>query len=242
MNAIIIEDTAVHLDHLLKLLDESPQEIEVIGVARSVKQAKSLISQNQADLIFLDVEIQGGTAFDLLESLGEISTPIIFTTAREEYALAAFRWAAIDYLLKPLDAKLLEEALARLDRSGATQESRLELMKGFLTNKRDRIALHTQEQVHIVKIEQIVRCEADGNYSLIHLQDKKKILVTKTLKEYDTMLQDQDFLRVHQSHLVNMLQVNSFVKMDGGYLLMQDGSKVPVSTRRKTLVMEYLSR
>lgn len=240
MKVYIVEDTDSHYENLSRHLHESAQEYTLIGRARSVESAIVEIPELNPELLFLDIEIQGGTVFDVLPQIDTSQMQIIFTTAREEFALQAFKWAALDYLLKPINQEDLELALGRVQKEMNQTGIQIELLQSLLKKKRDRIALHTQHEIHIVAIEEILRCEADGNYSTIYLTSGKKILVTKTLKEYDKMLSEDGFLRVHQSHLVSVMHIQSYIKTDGGYLKMKDGSKVPVSTRRQSAVIRAL--
>ncbi len=243
IKTLIVEDTSVHLDQLLEALKHQEHIYEICATASSVESAVRLIADHQPELLFLDVEIEGGTAFDVLRALDVVPTQIIFVTAREEFALEAFRWAALDYLLKPIDAEILSETLSRLPQQPDIKASQLDMLHSLLAqNVPERIALHTQEEILLVSVSDITRCEADGNYCKIFIEGQKPVLIARPLKEYDQLLSKHGFLRVHQSHLVQQRLVRSFVKTDGGYLVMDDGVKIPVSTRRRTMVIDALTR
>jgi len=243
IKTLIVEDTPVHLEQLTLALERQNRRYSICATASAVESAVELITKHKPELLFLDVEIIGGTAFDVLRGLDEVPPHIIFVTAREEFALEAFRWAALDYLLKPVDVEVLTDTLDRLPQQQAVGSSQLELLQSLLDKKPpERIALHTQEEIILVSVSDIMRCEADGNYCKIHIRGAKPVLIAKPLKEYDLLLAKHGFLRVHQSHLVQQQYVSSFVKTDGGYLVMDDGAKIPVSTRRRAMVVESLTR
>jgi len=176
-----------------------------------------------------------GSGFDLLEILPNTNFKVIFTTASDAFALKAFKFSAIDYLLKPIDPDDLKEAVQRAKSQSSTFE-RLSLLKENMQGSK-KIALNTLEKIQIVKIDAIVRCESSVNYTTFYFEDGTKLLVTKTLKEFDKLLSDYTFLRVHQSHLVNTEFIKEFLKSNGE-LVMKDGTKVPVSTRKKAVVMK----
>lgn len=242
MKAIIVEDNPGALVELKSFLNKDHPGIEICGDSGSVIEAAKLIRKEQPELLFLDIELDDGSAFDLLELIDFEDFSIIFTTAKEEYALRAFQFAAIDYLLKPIDPDKLSEAIerARKLRAGKDQISMARNALGRDKSQPERIALHTQERIDIVKLKDIIRCEADGNYSYFHLSNGKKLLVTRTLKDFDRLLSDFGFLRVHQSHLVNIESVEAFNKTDGGYLVLNNREKIPVSTRRRSYVVDAL--
>jgi two-component system LytT family response regulator len=203
-----------------------------------------LLKQSTPEIVFLDIQLGDGTGFDILELLDQINFNIIFTTASDAYAVKAFRFSAIDYLLKPIDPDDLKAAVEKASQTKRTPNESLEMLMEHsrqVYKPLKRLALNTLEKIHVVNISDIVRCEADVNYTLFFFSDKTKLLVTKTLKDFEDMLKDHQFLRVHQSHLVNTNFIKEFVKGDGGYLMMHDGSSVPVSTRKRNSVVEALN-
>lgn len=244
MRAIIIDDMPQAVQLLRNDLAACCPEVEVIGDAEGVVSGARLIKQLKPELLFLDIQLQDGTGFDLLEILPEeLHFQVIFTTVSDAHAIRAFRYAAIDYLLKPLNPEELKEAVAKARRATGEQSKEklgllLDAMKQPTAPR--RIALHTQEKIQIVDVDSIVRCEASSNYTTFHFLDRSKLLVSKTLKEFERMLQEHPFLRVHQSHLVNLQHVKAFLKADGGYLQMTDDGRVPVSFRKRAAVLEAL--
>ena len=239
--AIIIEDNLDAKENLLTCLGEMCPEVAIIGHAPSVIGGAKLLRQHSPDLLFLDIELEDGTGFDLLEILPDVSAKIIFTTALEYYAVKAFRFAAVDYLLKPIDPDELKEAVEKA-KVQLIANSQYQFLLHQIKEKDipRRIALHTQEKIHIVEINDITRCEAMSNYCRFFFKNGEKLLVTKTLKAFEDLLKDHPFLRVHQSHLIHLHHLESFVKQDGGYIIMKDGAKVPVSVRKRPLVMQTL--
>ena len=242
MSAIIVEDLPEVRAALQDQIGSHCSDVLVAGTADSVVSGARLISQTKPDLVFLDIELPDGSGFDLLDIISH-PVRVIFTTASDAHAVRAFRYAAVDYLLKPIDA---DELVAAVDRARApfpTQKAQLSILSQALQHRQpERIALHTSDRVHIVALSAIIRCAADGNYTYFHLDDQRPILVARTLKEYDKMLSGAGFLRVHQSHLVNLAKVREYVKTDGVYLVMQDGAKVPVSVRKRQEVLERLNQ
>jgi two-component system LytT family response regulator len=244
MKAIIIEDMPQAQEVLLHELATHCPEVEVIGVGNSVVQGAKLLRQEMPDILFLDILLGDGTGFDLLEIFPEMTARIIFTTASDEYALRAFRFSAIDYLLKPIDPERLMSAVDRAARQLGSNEQ-LSLLRQTIRHPEilpDRISLHTHDKIIIVRIPDIIRCESDGNNTWFFLQTGEKILVTRTLKHYDQLLEKHPFIRVHQSHLVNIDFLHEFIKRDGGYLKLKNGEMVPVAVRKKQEVLDLLQK
>jgi len=185
--------------------------------------------------------MQDGSGFDLLEITGTDAFKVIFTTASDEHAIKAFKFSAVDYLMKPIDPDELVDAVEKAlenPRNGSIEV----LQETIKDGSAKRIALNTQEKILIREVTEIIRCESNVNYTMFHFSDKSRLLVTRTLKEYDELLSPHDFLRVHQSHLINSRYVKEYIKSDGGYLVLKEGSTVPVSTRRKSVVMEMIAK
>ncbi len=242
ISAIIIDDIQQARNTLKEDLKNYCPNITVIGEAEGVVSGVKLLKAKQPDVLFLDIQMQDGSGFDLLEILPEIPFKVIFTTASDAFAIKAFRFSAIDYLLKPIDPDELIEAVKKLEAEQAPQKENIDLLLNSVKENSGprRLALHTQEKIHITNVEDIIRCESSGNYTIFHFADSPKLMVTKTLKEYDQLLQDHGFIRVHQSHLINRQRIKEFVKIDGGYLVMQDKTHVPVSLRKKSTVIKML--
>lgn len=235
--AVIIDDVENARISLRSDLEDYCEQIEVIGEAEGVVSGARLLKELKPDIVFLDIQMRDGSGFDLLEILPEIDFALIFTTSSDEHAIQAFRFSAIDYLLKPIDPDQLIEAVAKAEKMPS---KRLEVLRSNLGGTQ-RLALNSQDKIRIVELDEVVRCESHGSYTMFYTRDGESILVTKTLKEYDLLLSDLGFLRVHQSHLVNMKYIKEFNKADGGQIVLKDRTDIPVSSRKKTLVMRALS-
>lgn len=243
IKAIIIDDIEHARITLKKDLEVYAPHVRVIGEAGGVVEGAKLLKTMKPDILFLDIQMQDGSGFDLLDVLSEINFKIIFITASDAHAIKAFRYAAIDYLLKPVDPDELVSALKKYAQHSLNENENYKLLNETLKNNQkphERLALHTQDKIHIVNIQDIIRCESNVNYTEFHFNTGKKLLVTKTLKDFEDLLFDQGFYRVHQSHLVNTKFIKEFVKTDGGYLIMNDGYSVPVSSRKRPEVVKML--
>ena len=204
--AIIIDDMPDALKVLESDLEKYCPNIEVVGKAGSVVEGAKLLRTVESDLIFLDILLGDGTGFDLLEIFPDIKAKLIFITATDEFAIKAFRFSAIDYLLKPLNSIQLVEAVTKATSMISNSTESINILKEAINNPNklpNRISLHSQDKITVVEMDNIVRCESDGNNTVFFLQTGEKIFVTKTLKSFDTLFVDHSFMRVHQSHLVN---------------------------------------
>lgn len=241
IKAILIDDMPEAIKNLKQDLADYCPQIEVIGEADGVISGAKLLAKEKPDVLFLDIQMQDGSGFDLLEMLPEVKFPVIFTTASDAFAIRAFKFSALDYLLKPIDPDELMVAVEKIKNHTGSEAQIDVLMEHIKTEQSPKkIALHTQEKIRVVAVTDIVRCASDGNYTEFYFSDGEKLLVTRTLKEYDQLLSDYGFIRVHQSNLVNASRIREFVKTEGGYLLMDDGSHVSVSLRKKAAVMKML--
>jgi two-component system, LytTR family, response regulator len=243
IKAIIIDDIEQARTTLKKDLEVYTPDVTVIGEANGVVEGAKLLKQMRPDVLFLDIQMQDGSGFDLLDILPEITFNIIFITASDAHAIKAFRYAAIDYLLKPIDPDQLIAAIARLAAHNSNESEKYKLLNDSLKQQHkphERLALHTQDKIHIVNINDIIRCESNVNYTEFFFQGGKKLLVTRTLKDFEELLSDQGFFRVHQSFLVNTRYIKEFQKEYGGFLLMSDGSSIPVSNRKRAEVLRML--
>ncbi|HEU5290709.1 MAG TPA: LytTR family DNA-binding domain-containing protein, partial [Cyclobacteriaceae bacterium] len=218
--------------------------LEIVGMAHDIETAVPLIQQSNPDLLFLDVELQTGTGFELLDKIGEIKFGIVFTTAFEQYAVKAIKLSSIDYLLKPIDIEELQQAVekAKAKRDHELQTRKLEALMSNLgaTNKK-KICLSTSEGMEFINVLDIVYCEANGAYTKFTLTNGTNILVSKNLKEYEIILSDQNFMRVHNSYLINLAEVKKFVKSEGGYILMKNNSQISISPKKRDEFLERMT-
>lgn len=232
---IIIDDEQKSRDNLVNKLTRFCPTVEVIGQADNVQSGLDIIKERNPHLVFLDIEMPDGTGFDLLEKSEHAgSFNVIFVTAHDNYAVKAFRYSAIDYLTKPIDPEVLIEAVekARDDIENANISRKLEAL---LENKNglEKIALPTSDGIQLIRVSNIIRCQSDGNYTHFFLKQGEKILITRTLKEYTDLLSEHGFHRIHHSHLINISYVERYVNRDGGYVVMEDGTHVEISRRKK---------
>lgn len=239
IRTIIIDDEPHCADRLNSLLESHcRQEIQVMGAFGTLEEGKAAIRKLQPDLVFLDVQLHDQTGFDLLKGLDSIPFSVIFTTAFEKYAVQAFRFSAIDYLLKPVDRDDLLQAIGKVSRKRSQEEvsQKYEVLFHNLKNIQGvskRISVPTVNGLLFIQVSDIIRCQAEVNYTVIFLKGKQKITVARTLKEFEELLSDYNFFRVHNSHLINLLYIKSYNKGKGGFVSMNDDSVIEVSTRRK---------
>jgi len=243
LTTIIVEDNPDALSLIKASLKENHPELKIIAQAESVVAAAKMLRKQEPDILFLDIMLGDGTGFDILEIFPDLKSKIIFVTANDEFALKAFKFAAIDYVLKPYMDEDLSEAIERAKQQLQPSKERLEILKNTISEpekKPDKISLHTLDKILIVSLEEIVRCESDNNYTRFFINNGEMILVTKTLKYFSDILKSNGFMRVHQSHLVNINCISAFIKTDGGYLILKNGKSIPVSVRKKSEVIEVL--
>ncbi|MFL2582741.1 MAG: LytR/AlgR family response regulator transcription factor [Flavobacteriales bacterium] len=247
ISAIIVEDeipVAKSLETLLNLNDN----VTIAGMAHNISDAKKLIVSKQPNLVFCDIQLgKSETGFDLIEQFSEAAFKLIFVTAFNEYAIKAFKYNAIDYLLKPVDPEELEEAIKRATKQIKYEEPPKEIeyllkMIHSPNDKPKKILFKTSEQIKAVNIDTIIRLESESNYTSVFLKDGKRLLVSKSLKEYSDILEERNFFRSHQSHLINLEFFDVYEKQDGGYIRLKDGTTIPVSKRKKSLLFELLER
>lgn len=232
--AVIIDDEKNGRITLHNFLKKYCEQVHVVAEADGVKSGVEQVSKYSPDVVFLDVQMQDGTGFDLLEQIPEINFRVIFVTAYDKYAIQAFKYSAMDYLLKPIHPDRLVEAVNKLDKDPGFLELHKKL-EVLISNKNsvEKIALPASDGVRLVRIKDMVRCVSDSNYTTIYLHSGEEVIVTKTLKEYEEILSPLNFYRVHKSHLININYVERYIQGEGGYVVMEDGSEVEVSRRRK---------
>lgn len=247
MRAILVDDEVANLENLQVLLAKNCPEVKVVAVASNIDDAFTQVNLHRPELLFLDIQMGKTTGFDLLNLLTEKSFEVIFVTAYDSYGIQAVKFAALDYLLKPVDPGELSLAISKAEQRIKSKINGEQL--NFLLNQIKRtepavlkIALPQQNEIRYVSVDEIVRCVADNTYTFFHLSSGEKILISKPLKEYSDLLKPQGFVRTHQSHLVNPGFVKSWLKEDGGTLLMNNGDKIPVSKPNREMVKAVLGK
>jgi len=245
MKTIIIDDEPKARENLTCLLKENCPSVKIVDDKGTVNEGLLSIKKHQPDLLFLDVQMCGETGFDLLEKLNTIDFEVIFTTAHHEYALKAFKFSAVDYLLKPIVIDELKDAVHRASKHTAQQShTRIQMITETIKNQQngfDKIALPSADGFLFVERDDIIRCESTDNYTNFYLNNGSKIMVSKTLKHFDDLLSPHNFFRVHQSHLINLIHLKQYHKGEGGYAIMSDDSSVMVSRRKKGEFLDRLS-
>lgn len=246
VRAIIVDDEENNRESLSLLLKTYTPHIEIVASCSSAQAAREAIAKHQPNLLFLDIKMPQESGFELLDSLESINFEVIFTTAYDEYGVRAVKASALDYLLKPIEVTELIQAVqkARVVIEQKQENIRMQhLIQNIKeSNPNKTIALSLSDRIEFVEIKSIIRCEADSNYTTFYLTNQERYVVSKTLKEFDELLTPFGFLRVHQSHLINLSEVKSFVKSDGGYILMRDDSQVSISRQRRDAVLQILTK
>lgn len=246
LKAIIIDDEAKSRDVLESLVSKFVDGVSVVATADSVTTGINAINKHEPDIVFLDIEMPRRDGFELLSAFDPVTFEVVFITAHEQYAHKAFRTSAIDYLLKPVDINLLKESLERV-KEKRSKEKVNKNIQVFLNNlkakqENQQIALATSDGLIFVKIDSIIYLRGDGAYTYFFLKTGKRITVSKNLKEYEELLKDYDFYRVHKSYLIHMHEMQKYVRGDGGYVVMSNGDSVDVSKRRKEGFLAALSK
>ena len=247
MKAVIIEDEIKGLNNLKNQLAKYCEEVELIGEAGSVEDGVALLSDPaiKPDVAFLDISLPDGLVFQMLNQLRPITFEIIFVTAYEEYAIKACEYSSIGYIVKPLDPDMLKEAVSRIRVKEESQtDKRLEVFNNYYNNPNafTKMSISALDGIYFVNIKDIVRFEAEDNYTHIFLDNGERITASKTIKSYEDLLIPFNFYRVHKRHVINLNYMRKFVKGDGGYLIMDDGIKIEVSRRRRPAFMEQMRR
>lgn len=243
IRTIIIDDELKSRKLIRNILTGYCPNVEILAQAANVKEGVAYILKFMPDAVFLDIEMPDGTGFDLLEQIGDIRFQVIFITAFDKYAIKAIKFSALDYLLKPVEPNQLIDAVNKIEKPVVNFDTLSHQISTLLKNRNgiERIALPTLDGFKFISAKDIVRCRSDNNYTNFFLNSGEKIVVTRTLKEYEEILSDLEFVRVHQSHLVNVRYIDRYIKGDGGIILMADGSEVEVSRRRKDEFLRKLS-
>jgi two-component system, LytTR family, response regulator len=244
IKAVIVDDEPYCCESLVTLLERYCPAVTVADICYSGETALLAIKEQQPQIVFLDIEMPRMNGFEMLEKIPEIHFEIIFTTSYDQYAIKAIRFSALDYLLKPVDREELQRAVQKvMQRLQYPLPQQLEILLHKLhqpISAIQKIALPTMEGLQMVDVSAIISCASDSNYTILLLKNKQKIIVSRTLKDIEEMLEEYSFLRVHHSYIVNLNEVNKYIKGEGGYLLMSDGSSVDVSRSRKEMLLKKL--
>lgn len=245
LKAIVVDDEQHCVDRLIKLLSYYKEEIKLVAHCYSLEEAKNKIESVSPDIVFLDVHLNEETGFDLLAQLKDINFEVIFTTAFDTYAVEAFRFSALDYLLKPVDEEEFKKTIQKIKEKENLKDTskKLEVLFHNFENKVGRlkkVAIPTLEGLILLVVDDIQRLQSDGNYTDIFLASGKKITATKTLKFFEKILETNNFFRIHKSHFINMSYLEKYVKGKGGYVVMRDGFNIEVAVRRKEELLKRI--
>ncbi len=246
IRAIVVDDIKIIRDDIIQLLQPFSAELSVVAEANSVKSALEMIEKHKPDVLFLDVELKDGSSFELLKEIDYAKYKIIFITSYGHYAVRAFKYCAIDYLLKPVDPDDLKTAIEKLH--GAIKQEEIEAKYRLLfdnlkspDNTPEKIVLKTLDSIHTVAIKDIIRCESDNNYTNFYLVNGKKIMMSVTLKKYEELFSEHRFFRIHQSHLINIAHFDHLKKQNGLFVIMKDGTELPLASRKKSEFLRITS-
>ena len=244
LRTLIIDDELSNRQYISGLLEKHFSNVEVVGEADGVATGIEAIHTYSPDLVLLDIRMEEGEGFDILSQMGTIDFKIIFITAFEEYALKAIKFSALEYLLKPVTLQDLKKAIEKAERQVIrdlhVQLAELNTNLQSINNK--KIVLRSVDKLLIIPVQDIVHAEADRNYSNFFTKNGKKITVSYPLKDYEDMLIEQGFFRIHKSHIVNLSCIESYVRSDGGYVTLNDGSNLPVADRKKAALLEIINQ
>lgn len=250
VTCIIVDDEIQNQEVLVRMIDQFCPSVKVLGTAGNVAEAVELIGKTSPNIVFLDIEMPGGNGFTLFDEIRNPAFYTVFTTAHAEYAIKAIKFAAFDYLLKPINLTELKNAVEKVAerlRAGDHKASNTGKMAEVLrSNRRDqrydftKIALPTSEGIEFFEVADILRCEADRAYCTFHLVNKRKVVISKSLKEYEDVLSEANFYRIHKSNMVNIKHVQKYIRGKGGFVKLTDDSLVAVAIRKKEEFLNYL--
>lgn len=247
IKAVLLDDEKHCTKGLQMQLEEVCPQVEVIASFNSPTQAVDFVAKNSFDILFLDVEMPQLNGFDFLKKIGSPAFDVIFTTAYDQFAIKAFKYSAFDYLLKPIEDEDLQNAIAKWETECADKQAQNTLrynvlMEQLSTSIQKKLVLPTAEGMELIEVDDIVCIDSDSNYSRLFFADGTSLLVSRTLKEFEDMLETKGFIRIHHSHIVNIKKMRKYLKADGGYVLMSNGRKVSISRARKDQVLEVISQ
>ncbi len=242
--AVIIDDEPNMRMLLREMVADNFSDIRIVAEGASVEEGVSIIELHKPHIVFLDIEIKGGTGFHILQKVKPYSFKLIFITAFNQFAIKAIKFSAIDYILKPVNETEFVQAVNTAI-EGVRQTLSITQMDNFIQHlekeeQRKKIVLRTSDAIHLVEVSDIIYCKSDNSYTSFYLKDKKEILVSKSIKEFADLLEEYRFFRPHQSYLVNLNYVNKIDKSDGGFIILNNGKEIPVSMRRKAYVLQMV--
>src|SRR6478609_2302639 len=246
LKALLVDDESKSRESLKILIEDFCTGVEVVGMAASVDEALKLTEEQSPNIVFLDIRMNKETGFDFLNKCKKIDFQVIFTTAYSEYALDAIKFSALDYLLKPINIEDLKAAIAKAEDkfSGSNLKEKVDfLLQNFKVENSEnfKLVLPTAEGLMFINFKDVLYCEASSNYTIFHMRDGKKYVVSKTLKEYEDLLVNYNFFRIHNSFLINLREVRKYIKGDGGYVVLSNEKALDVSKRKKELFLSKLS-
>lgn len=245
IRCVIVEDEEIARNVLKSLLAQYCKDVMVCAEADDISSGKAMIEAYRPDLVFLDIEMPGGSGFKLLNNIENIDFEVVFITAYEQFAIKAIRHDALDYILKPIDPKELVAAVEKVKEAKYKKSLKKQYDSLLKTLDPDqltvrKISISTADKIHLIDVDNIIRCESDNYYTIIHFKDGNSLMVSKTLKEMEQKLEEFDFVRTHKSHLVNIRCIMNFIK-DEMMVVLTDGCKIPVSKRKKEKIMEVIN-
>jgi two-component system LytT family response regulator len=246
IKAIVVDDEPRVRESMIVILKNVFPEVQVLGEAESVEEAYLQIEKLNPNVVFLDIKMSDGTGFDLLRRFQKVPFKVVFITAFDEFAIEAIKFSACDYLLKPINTTELRQTIEKLKETLGLEEDMQLKIQAFLNNldtiniAQKKIVLKTSDSIHLVNLGNIVRCEADTNYTWVYIFDHPKILISKPLKHFEELLDEYGFFRVHQSHLVNLNYFNRIDKIDGGILILNDNTSIPIAVRKRNMLYQLL--
>lgn len=246
IGVVIVEDEAISYEIIKRMIQNNILEVEILGHAASCKEGIRLINKVKPDLVFLDIQMEDGTGFTLLEAFDNIDFQVVFVTSYNQYAINAIKCSALDYILKPIALPDLKAAIRKYQSLEYKANNKIQhstLIQNIKSEKKvpRKIIIPSEDEYLLVSPSDIVRFYSEGHYTIIVLADDKKMKVAKSLKEFEQLLEEANFARIHNAHLINAHYVKSYLKINGGEVLMKDGAVIPVSRRRKSAFMDVLT-
>lgn len=247
IRTIVIDDEPNARQVVKNLLELYCNDVEVVGEAEDVTNAIKIINKLKPDLVLLDIKMPDGTGFDVLKKVDNLNFHFVFITAYEQYAIKAIKLSALDYIVKPINTNELINAIEKAQFSSLSINNQKTKIDTFVNNQNSnkasqKLVLNTHDSIYVVDVKDIITCKADKNYTEVNLSDKRILVISKTLKNFENMLNTLGFFRVHQSYLINLKHISYYEKGLGGTIIMNDGSRIPVSSRRKDCFLQTMTK